>query len=122
MAENKQYITQHQDNGSILISEEVIATIIANAVKDVDGVVSLTAKPGVEIAEMIVKKTLNKGIKIVIGENNELHVDCNITIAYGQSVIDVAKAAQAAVINALESMAAVKVAGVNMNVCGIVRQ
>lgn len=122
MAESKQYVTQAQENGSVMISEDVIATIIANAVKDVDGVVGMTVKPGVDIAELISKKNWVKGMKINIGENDELSIDCNITVAYGQAVVDVAKAVQEAITNALESMAAVKVACVNVNVCGIVRK
>ena len=49
-------------------------------------------------------------------------IDCNIIINYGQSVVDIAQAVQAAVINAVESMTGVKVAAVNVNVCGIVRK
>ena len=122
MAESKQYVTQAQENGSVMISEDVIATIIANAVKDVDGVVGMTVKPGVDIAELISKKNWVKGMKITIDEDEVLSIDCNITVAYGQPVVDVAKAVQEAVANALESIAAVKVACVNVNVCGIVRQ
>jgi uncharacterized alkaline shock family protein YloU len=122
MAENKQYITQFQDNGSIMISEDVVATIVTQAVKDVEGVVSLSTKPGADIAEMIGKKNWGKGMKIEIAENNEITVDCNVVIGYGQSVVAVAKAVQDAVAGALESMTGVKVAAVNVNVCGIVRQ
>ena len=122
MAENKQYITQIQENGSVLISEDVIMTIVAHAVEEVEGVVGLNVKPGADIIEMIGKKNWGKGLKITIGEEDELTIDCNITVAYGQSVVSVAKAAQDAVSNALESMAGLKIAAVNVNVCGIVRQ
>ena len=53
MAENKQYISQMQDNGTVMISEDVVATIVMQAMKDVEGVVSLSAKPGADIADMI---------------------------------------------------------------------
>lgn len=121
MAENKQYITQAQENGAIMISEDVVATIVNLAVADVEGVVGLSAKPGADIAEMIGKKNWGKGLKIAISEDNTLSVDCNINVKYGQAVVDVAKAAQEAIISALESMAGVKVSAVNVNVCGIVR-
>ena len=42
MAENKQYITQIQENGSVMISEEVISTIVAHAVAEVEGIVPKT--------------------------------------------------------------------------------
>ena len=121
MAENKQYVTQMQENGAVLISEDVIMTIVAHAIEEVEGVVGLNAKPGADIVEMIGKKNWGKGLKISIGEENALTVDCNINVAYSQSVVSVAGAVQAAVTNALESMAGVKIAAVNVNVCGIVR-
>ena len=122
MAENKQYVTQMQENGSVLISEDVIVTIVAHAVEEVEGVVGLNVKPGADIIELIGKKNWGKGLKVTIGEDDALTVDCNITVAYGQSVVSVAGAVQAAVTNALESMAGVKIAAVNVYVCGIIRQ
>ena len=122
MAENKQYVTQMQENGSVLISEDVIMTIVAHAIEEVEGVVGLNVKPGADIIEMIGKKNWGKGLKITIAENNGLTVDCNITVAYGQSVVSVASAVQSSVSNALESMEGVTIAAVNVNVCGIVRQ
>ena len=122
MAENKQYITQNQDNGSVMISEDVIATIIVHAIEEVEGVVGLNVKPGADIVELIGKKNWGKGLKIAIGENDELSIDCNITVAYGQSVVSVASAVQESVCNALASMAGAKIATVNVNVCGIVHK
>lgn len=122
MADNKQYVTQIQENGSVLISEDVLATIVANAVNEVEGIVGLSVKPGSDIADMIGKKNWGKGMKISIGENDEISVDCNVNVGYGQSVVVVAKAVQDAVTAALESTAGVKVAAVNVNVCGIIRQ
>ena len=122
MAENKQYVTQIQENGSVQISEDFITTIVVHAIEEVEGVVGLNAKPGADIVEMIGKKNWGKGLKITIGEEDVITVDCNITVAYGQSVVTVAGAVQTSVTNALESMAGVKIAAVNVNVCGIVRQ
>ena len=122
MADNKQYITQMQSNGSVMISEDVIATIIEHAIHEVEGVVGLSTKPGADIAELIGRKNWGKGMKITIAENNELRVDCNVIVVYGQSVVTVAKAVQDAICSALESMTGVKVAGVNVNICGISAQ
>ena len=122
MAESKQYITQVQDNGSLMISEDVIADIVAHAVNEVEGVASLSVKPGADIAELIGKKNWGRGIKITISQDDEVSIDCNITIVYGQSVVNVAKAAQEAVIAALEAVAGLNIVAVNMNVCGISRQ
>lgn len=121
MAENKQYITQKQENGAVMISEDVIVSIVNLAVAEVEGVAGLSTKPGADIADMIGKKNWGKGLKVVIHEDETICVDCNINIIYGQSVVDVAKAAQEAIISALESMTGIKTSAVNVNVCGIVR-
>jgi len=122
MAENKQYITKVQENGTVMISEDVIATIISHAICEVEGVVGLSTKPGADIAEIIGKKNWGKGMKVTIGEADELYIECNVVVAYGQSVMNVAGTIQNAVTSSLESTTGVKVASVNVNVCGIVRQ
>lgn len=122
MAENKQYITQVQDNGRVMISEDVITTIVIQSLSDIEGYVGLSAKPGSDIVELIGKKNWGKGIKVTISENDELTIDCNVVISYGHSVVAVATAIQEAVSGALQSMTGVNVTCVNVNVCGIVRQ
>ena len=115
MAEYKQYITQIQENGNVMISEDVIATIVEHALTEVDGVV----KGG---AEVVGKKSWGKGIRIAIAEDNSLTIGCNIIVNYGESVINVANAVQEAITNAVESVTGVIVTDVNVNVCGIVRK
>lgn len=122
MAESKQYITQIQDNGSVQISEDVIAAIVSHAACEVEGVVGINAKPGADIAELIGKKNWGRGLKVTIQEDNAVIVDCNLTVNYGQNVVDVAKSAQTAITNALESMSGIQIAAVNVNICGIARQ
>ena len=115
MAEYKQYITQIQENGNVMISEDVIATIVEQTLTEVDGVV----KGG---ADVVGKKSWGKGIRIAIAEDNSLSLGCNIIVGYGESVVNVAKAVQEAVSMAVESVTGVTVTDVNVNVCGIVRK
>ena len=122
MADNKQYITQVQDNGRVMISEAVISTIVYQALTDIEGYVGLSAKAGSDIVELVGKKNWGKGIKVSISENDELSIDCNVVINYGHSVVTVATAIQEAIVAALQSMTGVSVVSVNVNVCGIVRQ
>ena len=112
MAENKRYITQVQENGNVMISEDVIATIVAHAAQEVDGVDGLHAR----------KSWGGKNMRINIADDNSLMIECNLIVKFGYSVIDVAKNAQTSVISAVESMAGVKVSEANMNVCRISRQ
>ena len=122
MAENKQYISQVLENGSVQISEDVFTIIVANAIKDVEGVVGLSVKTGSDLADMIGMKAWGKGIKITLDENGVQAVECNINIAYGQTVVDVAKNVQQVVISALEGATGMKDIKVKVNVCGIIRQ
>lgn len=122
MAENKQYIIQEQENGSVMISEEVVSTIALNALSEIDGFAGLSTKPGADIIDMIGKKHWGKGVKVTITEEEALLIDCNVLVEYGCSVVAVAKAIQEAVISALENTIGCKVLGVNVNICGIVRK
>lgn len=122
MSENKEYITQIQENGRVMISEEVIITIALQSLTDIEGFVSLSSKPGSDIIDMIGKRNWGKGIKATISDNDEITIDCNVIIHYGQSVVTVAKNIQENIASALESTTGAKVLAVNVNVCGIVRK
>ena len=122
MAENKQYITQNQENGCVMISEDVVATIVVNALTEIEGFAGLSTKPGTDIMDMIGKKNWGKGVKVTITEDNTLLIDCNLTVVYGTSVVEVAKAAQDAIGNAVEAMTGIAIEEINVNICGIVRQ
>jgi uncharacterized alkaline shock family protein YloU len=119
MAENKQYITQNQENGTVLISDDVIGAIVVSSLKDVEGVIGIGGKLGFDLASI---KNWAKALRINIADENSVTIDCNIIVAYGQSVILVAKNAQDAITMAIESMTGVKPAAVNINVSGIARQ
>ncbi len=122
MAEYKQYITQSQEHGSVLISEDVVATIVAHALSEVDGVGSLGVKPGVTLADFTLKKNWGKGLKITIAEDNSLSIECGIMLYYGYSVVGVAKEVQEAVASSVESITGAKVTSVSVSICGIVRK
>ena len=113
MAEYKQYITQIQENGNVMISEDVVTTIVAQTLNEVEGVAGL--------ANLVNKKNLNKSLKVQICEDNSLNIECDVLVGFGYAVVDVAQAVQQAVTGALESMTGTKVNCVNVNVCGIVR-
>lgn len=115
MADNKDYISKIQDEGAIHISEDVIASIAAAAVTEVEGVCGLSAN----MAELLNKKSLSKGVKMTLGENDAISIDCNVIALYGHPVMDLAKNIQTAVSDAIASMTGLSVAAVNVNVCGV---
>ena len=90
MAESKNYIVQPQEGGNILISEDVI----------------------------LGKKNLSSGIRVTL-QDNVIDIACNLVVRMGQPVMTVAKNVQEGIANAVESMAGVRPAHVNVNVCGV---
>ena len=111
MAENK-YITQTQENGQVLIAEEVLVNIISLAVAEVEGA-ELSGKPGIN---------WGKGIKLTIDEESRVAVKCYINVDFNQSVVAIAANVQENVANALESMASVNVLSVDVSVVGVTRK
>ena len=118
MAENKDFISNELENGTLIINEDVITTIVSTAVKDVEGVASMNGNFGEDLAGILGRKNSGKGIKIQLGED-DVQVECSLTVLYGHSVVEIAKNVQNVVTNAIESMTGLKVAHVDVNICGI---
>ena len=118
MAENKEYYTQKVENGSIQISEDVVASVAAMAVMEQEGVCGLSTGIGSDIAEMLGKKTLAKGIRLST-EGETLRIDCEIVAQFGQPVFVLARNVQEHVKSCVESLTGLSVAQVNVNVSGI---
>lgn len=118
MAENKEYISHVEEMGSIHISEEVLAVIAAAATMEVEGVGSLAANLGKDIAELLGKKNMAKGIRIGLNEES-VTVDISLLVKYGNAVMEVAKQVQEAVGSAIEATSGLTVEAVNVHVCGV---
>ena len=52
MAEKNEYFTQKLENGTLQISEDVVASVAAAAVLEVEGVCGLSSNISTDIAEM----------------------------------------------------------------------
>ena len=119
MAENKEYFTQEMENGSIQISEDVVASVTGMAVLEVDGVCGLSSSIGTDIAEMLGMKTLSKGVRLSTTETGALRIDCDVVSKFGQNIFELAKNVQENVKSSVESVTGLRVAEVNVTVCGI---
>ena len=119
MAENKEYFTQEMENGSIQISEDVVASVTGMAVLEVEGVCGLSSSIGTDIAEMLGMKTLSKGVRLSTTETGALRVDCDVVSKFGQNIFELAKNVQENVESSAESVTGLRVAEVNVTVCGI---
>lgn len=118
MSDNKDYLVQDVEKGTVNISEEVVAAIAALAVSEVEGVYGLSSSFTADLAQLLGKKNMSKGVKLSI-EENVVSVECFVVINYGVEIPVVAGNIQDNVISAVESMTGLKVAAVNVDICGI---
>ena len=119
MGESKEYMTLPEENGSINISEEVIAAIAVGAVRDVEGVSGMVTAMGGSVTDLVHnKKNAQKGVKIDM-TGAALVLDIYLTVEYGHPIPTVAENAQKAVIGAVEAMTGCSVEAVNIHVGGV---
>ena len=116
MSEN--YVSHADALGNIHISEEVLAAITAAAALEVDGVYSLAANLGSDIAELLGKKNLTKGIRVQV-EDERVSVVLSVLMSYGHTIPEMAKNVQESVKNAIESMTGMEVGTVDITIAGI---
>ncbi len=116
---DKNYVTHREEQGEIHISEEVLSAIAAAAAEEVEGVSGLATHFSSEIAEKLGKKNLGKGVRVTMqGEKACVHMA--ILMSYGFKINEVGEKVQEAVGLAIESMAGLSVAVVNVSVAGMI--
>ena len=118
MSDSKEYVSRSDELGNIHIAEEVLAAMSAAAALEVDGVSSLAANLGSDIAKLLGKKNLAKGVRVKM-EDDKVEVELSILMAYGHTIPEIGKAVQDGVKSAIESMTGLEVSAVNVNVAGI---
>ena len=122
MAESKEYMTLPEENGTINISEEVIAAIAVGAVREVEGFSGMMTNLGGSVTDLVNnKKNAQKGTKGVKIDmtGTALVLDLYLTVTYGQPIPEVAENAQKAVSSAIEAMTGCPVGAVNIHVGGV---
>ena len=122
MGESKEYMTLPEENGSINISEEVIAAIAVGAAREVDGVTGMMTNLGGSVADLMSnKKGAQKGVRGVKIDMTgaALALDLYVTVRYGVAIHEVAENAQKAVSSAVEAMTGCQVEAVNIHVGGV---
>ena len=122
MADSKEYMTLPEENGSINISEEVIAAIAVGAVREVEGVSGMMTNLGNSVSDLVNnRKNAQKGVRGVKIDMSgaALVLDLYLTVQYGHPIPEVAGCAQKAVSGAVEAMTGCAVEAVNIHVGGV---
>ena len=119
VGENKEYLTMEKENGSVNIAEDVVASIAALAVQEVEGVCSMNMGVPSEFTEFLNnKKNPNKGVKLTM-DGDDIIIDCNVILYYGNSIAEIARAIQEKVAASVQAMTGLSVKKVNVHVGGI---
>lgn len=118
MADSKEYWTSASDQGSVRISEDVIASIAAIAASETEGVGNLYSGIGTNVAEFLGKKSLAKGVKVAF-HGDLVEVEVSLLAQYGYNICEVSKNVQSAVRSSIQSMTGMRTSAVNINVGGI---
>ena len=103
--------------GKINIADEVIATIAGTAAMEVEGVASMVGNIS-DIAELLGKKNLSKGVKLEVNEM-DASIEINLFIKSGYKIPEVCADVQDRVKTAVEVMSGLNVIEVNVNVSGL---
>ncbi len=119
MADHKEYWSTESDQGSIRISEDVVASIAALAASETEGVSGLYSSITSDIVSFLSKKNLSKGVRIDISDEGTVKADIGFLAVFGHNICDVAKQVQQNVKSSVESMTGLKVVEVNVHVGGV---
>lgn len=116
MGDNKEYLTHPEENGSINISEEVVAAIAAGAACEVDGVSGMLSGGG-NVSDLM-KKNPARGVKLDCTDD-AIALDLYLTVQYGHPIPEVAQNVQKAVSSTVAATTGFTVSAVNVHVGGI---
>jgi len=114
-------MTAKVDNkfGSIIINDEVLATIAGIATMECYGLVGMASKNSTDgIVELLKREHLSKGVKVYT-EEDMLFIDLFIVVEFGTKISEVAKNIIGKVKYSVETMTGIKVNKVTVNVQGV---
>ena len=118
MAENREYLTRGEENGSISIAEDVVAAIVADAVGEIEGVGPMCQNMTEQITEQFTGKKALRGVRAEL-QDGEIVVDVYLMVRYGYAIPETARKVQDSVSAAVSGMTGYGVRAVNVHVGGI---
>ena len=105
--------------GQVQIADEVIAIIAGIAATEVEGVKAMAGNITKDFVARLGMKTLQKGVRINVDEDQKVSVDLSMILEYGCSIPKVTAAIQEKVKSAIETMTPLEVAQVNIRVADV---
>ncbi|NLB62271.1 MAG: Asp23/Gls24 family envelope stress response protein [Clostridiales bacterium] len=106
------------NEGNIIFSPDVVATIAGVAATSIEGVAGMSGGIVDGIAEILGMKNFKKGVKVELG-TEETIINANIVIKYGYKLNEICAKVQKKIKNAVETMTGLRVVSVDVSVLGI---
>lgn len=106
------------EEGTVKISDEVVAVIAGIATAEVKGVAGMSGGIVGGIAEFVGKKNPSRGVKVEVGEK-EAAVDVYVIVEFGVRIPEVAHEIQRNIKKAIESMTGLAVVEINVHIQGV---
>lgn len=107
--------------GSVRIHNNVISVIAHEAADRVPGVVELSGTLVDGLADIIGKKSRDRGIRVAVESENTITVELTVILEYGVNIPETCGKLQAEVRQAVEDMTGKAVQAVNVSVQGLRR-
>jgi uncharacterized alkaline shock family protein YloU len=111
-------INWKENNGNVYIYDEVLKTVIATSVTEINGVAGMSPGFVEEIIEGLGKKNYSKGIKINY-KNDQMIIDLYVIIEYGAKIPDLSWDIQQNVKRSIDKFLDIKTSKVNINIQGV---
>lgn len=111
-------VLDRNQHDNLIISDDVFASIVSNAVKDVEGFGSFSNRTPDVISQTLPTASTPKPIKIVCSDN-DVQIQMYINVKEGTNAQDVSKLVQRAVKTSVQSITGKVVTKVNVCVQGV---
>lgn len=117
MSEN--YIRTADENGAINISDEVLMTMIKEAISEVKGISAPQPNVGKDITDFLGITPAPRNIKLELEGNDVKSIDISVVVKCGENAMAVANEIQDKTKDVLESMTGLTSPLVNVHIQGI---
>lgn len=104
--------------GTIRISDDVVATIAGLAAIDTDGIAAMSGGISEGLAKKLSGKNVQRGVSVEVGQV-ETAIDLRVIVKYGAKIHEVCRELQINVKEAVENMTGLSVVEVNVKVEGV---
>lgn len=112
---------RNTDNDRIEVGSDVIATIVAGAIKRVPGVYGMHGSIVNDVMDMLGKHQYGKGVLVEPLDNGAVNIDVHIVVEFLSSIPSIAKSVQKEIKEYVEKLSSVKVNEVRVFIDDVVK-